>query len=107
MSDTAEMVRLIRHAADRIAAECPPEELITHVAGLGSKGEREPAATALTSMVAAMALAEAVLRMVAACMEPESEPHVRAVNRVQAVLAASDGVYVRADELAEALEVAS
>jgi len=84
MSDTTEMVRLIRHAADRLAEEFD---------------------TISSERSAAMAYAESVLRMVAACMEPESEPTVKAVARVRALI--GEGPYVRTDELLEALDGAA
>lgn len=82
MSDTTEMVRLIRQAADMLEEELE---------------------TVSTSRAAAMAFAESMLRMVAACMEPESEPALAAVDRVRA-LAKKEDLYVRVDELLEALD---
>lgn len=97
MSDTTEMVRLIRHAADRLNEEGP----ISLLPNTMSRVEEERCIPALQSMAAAMAYAQAILRMVAACMEPESEPIVKAMARVRALI--GDGPYVRTDELLEAL----
>ncbi len=62
MSDTAGMVRLMNHAADRLAAEA--EE----VGGL----RLDEVSARRHWTLAAMALAEGVLRMVAACVTEES-----------------------------------
>jgi hypothetical protein len=86
MSDTTEMVRLIRHAADRLAEEEPETSMVS---------------SQLASLTLAMGYAESMLRMVAACMEPESEPTTKALARVRALI--GDGPYVRTDELLEAL----
>lgn len=103
MSDTAEMVRLIRHAAKLL----DEQDTVSLLPSNMSREEEQRCVPALQATVSAMSLASGVLRMVAACMEPESEPHVRAVNQVRALLAIAEGVYVRADEVAEALAVAS
>lgn len=88
MSDTTEMVNLIRHAASRLAEEDYPSSSLTWAE--------------VASLSAAMAYAESVLRMVAACMEPDSEPTTKALARVRALV--GDGPYVRTDELLEALD---
>jgi hypothetical protein len=97
MSDTTEMVRLIRHAADRLAQENPPKVIDQ----LTYDTVRKAVSPAIISMAMAMTFAESMLRMVAACMEPESEPTTKALARVRALI--GDGPYVRTDELLEAL----
>lgn len=89
MSDTTEMVRIIRHAADRLSKESPTSNM---------------SSVELASLTMAMGYAESVLRMVAACMEPESEPNAQALARVRAfAAAAADASYVRTDDLLEVL----
>jgi hypothetical protein len=115
MSDTTEMVRLIRHAANRLAdadidvgvrnAFADSRALIladvykTPEASI--KDRLRNSAHALAAYIAVKTLAESVLCWVAACMEPESEPTAKAVARVRALI--GDGPYVRTDELLEAL----
>lgn len=90
MSDTTEMVRLIRHAADRLAEEAVGGSSLT--------------TSMVASLNAAMGYAEAVLNLVAACMEPESEPAIKALARVRALVVVEGQTYVRVDELLEALD---
>lgn len=81
MSDTTEMVRLIRFASERLG--------------------KEPVSN--PSLGVSIGLAVATLNMVAACMEPETEPYARALKRVRDLIDI-DSPYVRTDELLEVLE---
>lgn len=68
MADTAAIVRLMRHAADRLA-----EEDVSEIAMGDTRLERQEGAT---SAAAAMVYAEAILRTVAAALDdnPEAQP---------------------------------
>lgn len=61
MADTAAIVRLMKHAANRLA-----EEDAQQIASLGTRSERTDQAA---SAAMAMAYAEAILRTVAAALD--------------------------------------
>lgn len=72
MADTTEMLRLIRHAASRLAEEHPEEIQVAPGMTLGAQTRSQ---RQLLSLTVAMRQAEIVLRMVAACMDDEpAEP---------------------------------
>lgn len=73
MANTTEMIRLIRHAADRLAEEDHTHyfgELATHK---GHSYDKLKVLGASQSLAAAMILAQTTLRFVAVCMEDEPE----------------------------------
>lgn|SRR5574339_996964 len=94
MSDTTEMVRLIRHAAALLRSAVDAEKAFT--GGTIEEQRRR------SNTVAAAAVGHATLGLVAACMQPESEPNAQALARVRALI--GEGPYVRTDELLEALD---
>jgi hypothetical protein len=100
MSDTTEMVRLIRHAAELLRSAIDKEKV-------WSDGSTEDQLRR-SGTIAAAATAQATLALVAACMEPESEPNAKALARVRDLIDRSaDGPYVRVDELLDAIGGAS
>lgn len=77
MTDSTEMLRLIRHAADRLAEEDPTSMFLERIGSMSSQADRTRAVRALMSLRVAMGYAESMLRMVAACMgvgEPTVPP---------------------------------
>lgn len=79
MADTSEMIRLIRHAADRLGTENGNvtnsfERLMRELGGFSDHDARLRYTGHYRSLVAAMVQAETVLRMVAACMDDEPAP---------------------------------
>jgi hypothetical protein len=76
MANSIEMLRLMRHAADRLAEEAPLTEFQQAITAL-NYNKQPPLVQELLSVTAAMALAESVLRVVVAAMEDEPEPMTR------------------------------
>lgn len=72
MANTTEMIRLMRHAADRLAEESDMPELREAVHRLGGQSTYRPALDRLQSVAIAVTYAEVLLRMVAAAMDDES-----------------------------------
>ena len=74
MADTTEMIRLMRHAADRLAEEEPTVVFAFAEAAsrTASPTNQQAAVRDARSYGAASAYAQTVLRMVAACMAEEA-----------------------------------
>jgi hypothetical protein len=74
MADTRAMIAIILHAADRLRQEDPAVAARILVDYSADDDSVKHAITRCRSQTVAMAYAEAVLRMVAACMNTDDEP---------------------------------
>jgi hypothetical protein len=74
MANTADMLRLMRHAADLLDAADPTPTFKAELMKISYSDERATVAARLATVTAAMANAKAMLRMVAAAMDDEPTP---------------------------------
>jgi hypothetical protein len=81
VADSEEMRRLMLHAADRLAQEGHGKRIIEAIAEEVFVDRKRGLARELQSQTAAMALAESVLRMVAACMGVEEPAQKQSLTR--------------------------
>jgi hypothetical protein len=88
MANTTEMLRLMRHAADRLAEEKPLEPLTRLLNESVNRDNSAKIMRQAASLTSALTLAESVLRMVAAAMDDEPvqiQPDVPAEATVKEV----------------------
>lgn len=102
MADTTEMLRIIRHAADRLAEEDPTSTFSDRIGSMSYADDRAKAVKSLTSLRMAMGYAESVLRMVAACMDTEDAPAPAAVAEVAGGELDPAALYAKLDQQREA-----